>query len=57
MGGGASAPGSDRPSRLVIEPSDIPPGAGLQIAVNIPDHGGELGLTGIVQATPACTGR
>jgi hypothetical protein len=57
MGGRVSAPGSDRPSRLVIDPSDIPPGAGLQIAVNIPDHGGVMGLTGVVQATPACTGR
>ena len=54
MGGAVSAPGSDRPSRLVIDPSDIPPGAGLQIAVNIPDHGGVIG---VVQATPACTGR
>lgn len=53
---GVSAPGSDKPSRLVIDPSDIPQGAGLQIAVQIPDHGGVMGLTGLVQATPACTG-
>ena len=56
MGGGVSAPGSDKPSRLVIDPSDIPQGAGLEIAVAIPDHGGTMGLAGLVQATPACTG-
>jgi hypothetical protein len=56
MGGAVSKPGSGRPSRLVIDPSDIPPGAGLEIAVNIPHHGGFGSLVGLVQATQACTG-
>ena len=52
-----AAPGSKTPSHIIIDPSALPKGAGLEIAVQVPRPGGDVqGLAGLVQASPACTG-
>lgn len=51
-----AAPGSKTPSHIIIDPSALPKGAGLEIAVQLPRPGGVQGLAGLVQASPACTG-
>lgn len=58
MQSGTAAPGSKTPSHILIDPSAIPKGAGLEIAVQLPGPGsrGVAGLEGLVQISPACTG-
>ena len=52
-----AAPGSKSPSHIIIDPSALPKGTGLEIAVQLPRPGGGVqGLEGLVQASPACTG-
>jgi hypothetical protein len=52
-----AAPGSKTPSHIIIDPSTLPKGAGLEIAVQVPRPGGGVqGSEGLVQVTPACTG-
>lgn len=52
-----ATPGSKTPSHIIIDPSTLPKGAGLEIAVQVPRPGGGVqGSEGLVQVSPACTG-